>query len=248
VTKAEDNIEESELKANPTVFDEDNHSIIISGISGTVKLQKENGFYSSMRFSIWKPNDDVANGVEDTSMDDSEVLHQLEIKVNDAGITLNGNLVSKELEKSFIVQDNGKEINVTFNDICVKVPIDPSISLDDLAVQIDGDGAPDTERNMAKIAKATDLSVSSNDFKLKIYPNPTTDFVTVDFLNNLSTGNTIIELYNATGEKVKEIYNNTVTKGNLKSIKVELSSLPKGNYFVLINSNGKKLYNQLIKN
>jgi hypothetical protein len=247
-TKADDNIEESELKTNPTVFDEDNHSIIISGISGSVKLQKDNGFYSSMRFSIWKPADDEANGIEDTSMDNSKVLHQLEIKVTDEGVYFNGNLVTEELKKNFTIQDNGKEISVTFTDISVKVPIDSSISLDDLAVQIDGDGAPDTERNVAKMAKGTDVVLSKNDFKLKVYPNPSTNFITIDFANNLMTANTTIELYNATGEKVKDIYNNTITKGDLKSIKVDVSSLPKGNYFVLINSNGKKLYNQIIKN
>ena len=242
------NIEESELNAKPSVFDEDNHTITISGITGSIKLQKDNGFYSKMRFSIWKPTDDVTNGVEDETMENNEVLHQFEIQVTDNGVLFNGNLANNDLNNQFTIHDDGKEISVTFTDVSITVPIDSSVSLDDLAVMIDGDGAPDTESNSAKMSSNTDLSVANKDFSLNIYPNPSSDFLNIDFSNNLSSGNTSILIYNTIGKKIDSFVNEKLEKNSLKSIKLNISNYPKGNYYILIDSNGKKLTKQFIKN
>ncbi len=247
-TNAVNNIEESELTASPTIFDDDTHAIRLSGISGSIKLNKNNGFYSSMRFSVWKPNDDLVNSVEDTTMDDSEVLHQLEIKVTDNGIYFNGDLATEEVKEKFKIVDDGKDIYVTFNDLSVTVPVDRNISLDDMAVQMDGDGAPDTESNIAKMSAKTDTLVDTNNYKFNIHPNPVKDFINIEFSDNLSTGNTVIELYNTNGRKVKEMFNDIIHEKDIKKIHTDISDLPKGNYYVMVNCNGRKLVKQIIKN
>ena len=71
----EENIEESEFKSEPAIFDEASHSIQINGMSGFIKLQKGNGYFSNIRLSVWQPNDDHENSIEDENMDDSEVLN-----------------------------------------------------------------------------------------------------------------------------------------------------------------------------
>ena len=241
------NIEESELKTDAINFNEETHSVEISGITGTIKLQKENGYLSKMRFSIWKPNDDVVNGVEDTTMEQTEVLHQLEIKVTDNGVSFNGNLVNTDLTDQISITDNGKEITVTFTDLKIDVPIDPSISLDDLAVMLDGDGAPDTEANVAKTSNKTDLSISKKDVIFNVYPNPTSDYLTIDFSNELSDGITSILIYNSNGEKIEDVFNNKTVKKEKNFVKLNVSNYPKGNYFILIESNGEKLTKQFLK-
>lgn len=241
------NIEESELSTDATIFDEENHIVKLTGISGKITLQKDNGYYSSMRFSIWKPSDDNVNFVEDTIMDSNEVLHQLELKVTDAGVFFNGNLVSDEITKQFDIVDDGKQIIVEFNDIALEVPIDREINIGDLALQIDGDGAPDTEENVAKVSKKTDLAIAKKEIIFNVFPNPANEIIYIEFKNDFLFENVSIELYNAKGVKLKDIYNDDLKQRESKSFKIDLTSYQKGNYFILINKNGKKLSKQFIK-
>ncbi len=244
---SEENVEESEVKTGAAVFDENSHSIIIPNISGKIKLQKNNGYYSDLRFSIWRPNDDSVNLIEDETVDDSEILHKIAIKLTDKGLIFNGDLVDEDFKSKFKVVDDGKEIYVEFTEVSLKIAIDPNISLNDLAVQIEGDGAPDTESNVAKMIQNTDLS-TTNDYKFSVYPNPAANFVNVEFLNSVSNATTNIRLYNLLGEEIQNIYNGNINKGKLKSLKIDISSLPIGTYLLLIDSGGKKLTKKIIKN
>ncbi|WP_294208951.1 T9SS type A sorting domain-containing protein [uncultured Chryseobacterium sp.] len=245
--EAEETIEESEIKAAPSIFDEDSHAVAIPNINGKIRLKKNNGFYSDLRFSIWKPTDDTVNFIEDETMDDSEILHQITVKVTDNGLIFKGELVTEEIKSKFEVVNTGDEIYVVITGLTLKFPVDQSISLDEVSVQIEGDGAPDTKANAAKMSANTDLAVAKNEYQFNVYPNPTSDFITIDFSNNLSEGNTNIQIYNFSGKKVKDVYNGQVNRGNSKSLKIDLSSLPKGEYFILIDSNGKRLSKKIIK-
>lgn len=248
VDDTEENIEESEITADATIFDQGSHTVVIPNISGKIKLVKNNGFYSDIRFSVWKPNDDNVNMVQDETMDESEILNRLSIKLTDDGLIFKGDLVSDELKSKFNVVEDGREIYVVFNDVSLKIPVDSNIALEDIAVEIEGDGAPDTKSNIAKMSNNTDLAISNNEYKFNVYPNPTSDFINVEFSNNHASGNTTIAIYNTSGTKMKDISTETKDRGSSRSIKVDISSYPKGIYFILVDSNGKKLTKQIIKN
>ncbi|MCX8525871.1 T9SS type A sorting domain-containing protein [Chryseobacterium formosus] len=248
VDDIEENIEESEITADATIFDPGSHTVVIPNISGKIKLVKNNGFYSDIRFSVWKPNDDNVNMVQDEKMDESEILSRLSIKLTDDGLIFKGDLVSEELKSKFTVVDNGREIYVVFNDVSLKIPVDSNIALEDIAVEIEGDGAPDTKSNMAKMSNSTDLAISNNDFKFKVYPNPTSDFINIEYSNNQSSGQTNISIYSLSGVKMKDVFAEISNRGKSQSIKVDISSYPKGVYLILVDNNGKKLSKQIIKN
>lgn len=242
------NIEESTFKSQNADFNEASHSIIIKGISGKIKLQKGNGYYSNIRISVWKPNDDLVNFREDEIMDDSEVISQFEIKVADNGVFFNGKLAIEDLKNKFIITEINNEIFVNFTDISITVPISSELSLDDLAIRYDGDGAPDKETNLKNTVENTDLSLNNNNFKFNTFPNPTTDIFNIEFSNNLSAGNTLIEIYNSLGEKIKDVFNGNLSKDEVKNLEVNLSNFVAGKYFILIVSNEKKLIKQVVKN
>jgi hypothetical protein len=242
------NIEEFSYQSNDEVFNEETHSIQINGISGFIKLQKGNGYYSNIRLSIWKPTDDLINFIEDEKMDDSEVLNQFEIRVTDKGVFFNGNLVSDELKSKFVITEINNEYFVKFDNVGINIPIDSKISLDDLAVRIDGDGAPDKLNNLTNAIADTESSIANNEFKLITFPNPTSSILNVEFSNNLYGGQTIIEIYNSTGEKVKDVFNGNLLVEELKTVQINLSDLINDRYFILIESNGKKLIKQIVKN
>ena len=63
-----------------------------------------------------------------------------------------------------------------------------------------------------------------------IYPNPTTDIV-----NITSDSNAELAIFNATGKEVKRI------RTNEGSTSINISDLPNGMYFIVINGNAHKL-------
>ncbi|TVZ56024.1 putative secreted protein (Por secretion system target) [Lutibacter sp. Hel_I_33_5] len=92
-------------------------------------------------------------------------------------------------------------------------------------------------------------SLSNENFLLdnvniNVYPNPTIDFVNIQFLgtNNKVT----LVLYNSIGAVVKQITNTTYNAAQ-HTIKVDTSRLPKGNYFIYYHSNGVSKTKKLLK-
>jgi hypothetical protein len=75
-----------------------------------------------------------------------------------------------------------------------------------------------------------DDKVSSN--MLKLFPNPSTDIITVNSQQLLVNG---VEIYNALGEKVY-LNNRTIEQKNSRSIEINVSSFPSGVYFVKVKT------------
>lgn len=84
------------------------------------------------------------------------------------------------------------------------------------------------------------LSVKDfNQIKLKVYPNPTSDYLHIN-IDNFDV-NTSLELFNLMGKQVKasHLYSNRAI--------VDISNLAKGVYFLKIHSNGKVATKKIIK-
>lgn len=76
------------------------------------------------------------------------------------------------------------------------------------------------------------------------YPNPFTENTTI-FFTPESDGNASINLYNANGNLLGEIYNDDVVNGQLYQFELDGSSLPEGVYFYTIDCQGKILRQRL---
>jgi len=79
-----------------------------------------------------------------------------------------------------------------------------------------------------------------------IYPNPTTDLVTVEFELKLS-GITTIELLETKGGHIKTILNKFVEAGQQK-VEINTSDIQSGSYFIVVKSEQEKIVFQLIVN
>jgi hypothetical protein len=163
-TNTTKDIEETNFRSKDVQFDEINREIIIDGISGFIKLQKGNGYNSNIRIALWKPSDDFVNEVEDEKMDINEVLSQFEIRLTHRGVFFNGELVSDELKEKFIINDSNNEYDVSFNNLKFVIPVPEGISMDDLAIRIEGDGAPNTKDNLVNSIENTNQSLLNNNF------------------------------------------------------------------------------------
>jgi PKD repeat protein len=91
-------------------------------------------------------------------------------------------------------------------------------------------------------AGAADLTSSTSFFRL--FPNPATDHVTIEFTRNMR-GMCTFTLCSLTGNKVKE-FRQTISDGSL--ISLPLSGLSKGLYFLRINVGGSVSTRKVIIN
>ncbi|TCL65348.1 putative secreted protein (Por secretion system target), partial [Mariniflexile fucanivorans] len=105
-----------------------------------------------------------------------------------------------------------------------------------LCASLDVTGAP--------IVVESSLSIDDNNLNksLKIYPNPVIDDL---ILNNLKGINIkSVNLYDVSGRIVKSINLNN----NVPNIRINISNLNTGTYFILIDSDMGQLRKQLMKN
>ncbi len=80
----------------------------------------------------------------------------------------------------------------------------------------------------------------------RMYPNPVKDFVIIEF-NAIEAGTVQASLINILGTEVKKWEPNPISKGDQK-IKLDLSFLKTGVYFLKISSSGKVVTQVLKKN
>ena len=82
------------------------------------------------------------------------------------------------------------------------------------------------------------------EFEIKVFPNPTTNFINIQFIGN--NEQVKISLYNTIGAIVKEVTNKKYSA--LKhTLHVDVKNLPKGNYFVHYQSKGISKTKKLLK-
>jgi hypothetical protein len=80
----------------------------------------------------------------------------------------------------------------------------------------------------------------------RIYPNPVKDFVTVEF-HSEEAGSLQASLINIAGTEVKKWDSSPISKGDQK-LKLDLSFLKTGVYFLKISSSGRVITQVLKKN
>jgi len=70
---------------------------------------------------------------------------------------------------------------------------------------------------------------------IKVYPNPSNGFITLNITDENKIGNVLVEVYDITG---KVVYNNNFSGANIVQEQIDLSGLNNGMYFLRTNING----------
>ena len=80
--------------------------------------------------------------------------------------------------------------------------------------------------------------------KINLFPNPTMDFINIEFIGN--NEQVKFTLYNTTGAVVKEITNKKYTAFK-HTLSIDIKNLAKGNYFVYYQSKGFSKTKKILK-
>jgi len=92
-----------------------------------------------------------------------------------------------------------------------------------------------------KYSKIVAVDFLNEEYGIKIYPNPTSEIIIIDFLEDAATQPNIISIKNLIGQQVEP--NQIVSKNQ---IKVDLSQLPSGIYFVGITLGEKTIERKIV--
>ncbi len=80
---------------------------------------------------------------------------------------------------------------------------------------------------------------------LKIYPNPTNDFIFLEFNKNVSAELLVVEILNLNGKIVKKADLLSVELN--KTLKIDVTALPKGSYYLRIKNDKSELIRRFVK-
>ena len=87
---------------------------------------------------------------------------------------------------------------------------------------------------------------NQNEIYKTIYPNPTTENVTIEF-ESKNSGNTKIELINEQAATLKTIFNGFLEEG-FQSFQIQTKDIPSGNYFIVVQNEIEYFAFQLVVN
>lgn len=93
----------------------------------------------------------------------------------------------------------------------------------------------------AVVQQATGIKSESLDLKIFMYPNPATNFITIELTENVKTASVIIS--DVSGRKISEAQ---ISNGYYSQ--VDVSALDKGIYFVEVNDGNRRSVEKLVKN
>ncbi len=88
--------------------------------------------------------------------------------------------------------------------------------------------------------------VTNKKFNIKIYPNPTSDQITLQYTIP-SAGNVSVELFDMTGKKVLVQKNNVVQQAGEHNEKISIASLPANAYLLVMTINDEIIREKFIK-
>ena len=95
----------------------------------------------------------------------------------------------------------------------------------------------------ARYSAPTNINKSA---EINVYPNPFSDFVTLDFINGVEQNKLSISVFNYMGQKVLENNLNVATETPFNQ-QLDLGSYPTGIYFINVNTNDKVQTFKVIK-
>jgi len=227
--------EHSRVNCESTVFEK--HKVIKKGIDASFTVLGKD-LFSSLEIIMWLPEVDL--DYVDSVPTSEKTFWRGKIELINGEVLLEGDFPKDSYKITERVTNEGVEYSVLISDMNIEVNYPEGITNEDLieVVMITDAGIHEE----IAINTALNLSKGENLFDLSIYPNPTTDFITISS-NKTMNKELIIELYNGSGKLVTSALMN---ERNTYSFDFNLLNLKSGIFYVLIKDGEKSQMEKII--
>lgn len=217
------------------------HKIKINNVLGFIEAKDDMKAYYQVR--IWVPNHDLQKSIEDTIIDDNEVIWNGKVTIIDNQMILEGGFYNEKFDESM----NGNKKRVSFNGKNFNIHLPNSVDVDDVVVVITADGGYNEQKALRKAAESTETAIQNGDIKFDVFPNPTISEFNVNFKSKVD-GKITVKLYNITGQLIQNVHDQNGKKDEEITVKVDTKSLniPKGVYFVFVEDGSQTYIKKIV--
>ena len=207
--------------------------------NGIIKMRNDDYSIVEMRFTIWRPNDDYANNIEDTVVTAQKTIVEEYIRIKAGVVEISSGLLNNP---AITIYNDGTYSVVEINDLNYTYQIANNENISDLAVYSHVKSCPDDTKmvNFA-IAKSKEKEESTG-LTCKIYPNPSSDFIVVEMPKQKNVAKVEVKIFTIDGKLVKsKTFNDLLGANDKLLLELDVSDLLAGEYVVNILINDDDL-------
>jgi hypothetical protein len=208
----------------------DDLAITLSSAAGTTQN-------NTVTVAAWLPVD-VAGASEEDTYDDSKAIAYGTVSLKDGILHITGSVFSAD-DFTVTTSTDGK-IVATYVGGSKTIPIPASVDMEGVAVHTGGDIKEEEAGLMKKLMEAQSNGAAT----LKLYPNPATSGLQLS-LEQSTASDVSIGIYDIAGKKVKAL--DVILQNGAADLKIDITTLPAGTYFVLVKGTDLKLVQQFTK-
>ncbi|MBL7728531.1 MAG: T9SS type A sorting domain-containing protein [Dinghuibacter sp.] len=230
------------------VFDSRSHSIVLQGINGTLGVDVPDMANAYTTIKIWILD---ARNVKDEK--DARVITSMQAMVINGQLVVQGGFSASDFQ-----QPTRNKAQYNISNITKTIPIDPSISLDDIIVEVGSDAGAlsdgiaakyQPDFNTPEMKRITEQMQQEAIFKLNILQNPVSNKLNLSIANGQNHYNNVtVSILSASGDVVKEVYSGKMPEESAKNITVDVSALKPGIYYLTaITGNRDRFTRKFVK-
>lgn len=181
-------------------IDSDTRKFTISAGNGVIKLK--NNDYSSveMKFTLWQPNDDYTNYIEDTVVTANKTLVEEYIQIKGGKVEISPGLLNNSGITSY---NDGEYTVVEINNLSYEYTIPNSADINNLAINSHVGSSPDDSKMVAQSVVRSKEKEDETGLIYKVYPNPSNDYLVIEIPKHEIVTKVELKLFNIGGKLVK---------------------------------------------
>jgi hypothetical protein len=227
----------------PDFSDSVNKTITLSNIHIDFTQLSTSSYTNSYEIDIWLPQDDTVNYIEDTLISLNKILIYGKVTLYQGNITVSGDLFS--VNDFSVVTDEDGIVTLSYIGGSKLYTFSNYQDFDNAAVYSKGD-LNETTSILNLSLDETEIKLKSVKESLLLYPNPTTEKLSISYLPK-NDCQILISVFNSDGkcvltEKNEKVFSNI----NFKQ-EIDVKTLSPGIYFLLINNGTNKYLKQFSK-
>lgn len=196
---------------------------------------------NKFEFTFWIPNH--TDEVEDTQIDDDEILYSTIVELHKGKLSVKGNIFT---EKDFSVIINDGIATVEYIGDTKKLYIPEEYQDLDKALSFAGDVTIDEDTEFQNAIDSENNALLKNELSLEIFPNPVIETLNVGFRTN-NVENPTVTIYSIDGKLMRSFSKDFVQKNMSAQIQLNVNDFLPGTYLILLQVGEEKIIEKFIK-
>jgi hypothetical protein len=192
-----------------------------------------------MKFTIWRPNDDYTNSIEDTTVTLQKTIVEEYIRIRAGVVEISSGLLNNPAITSY---NDGTYTIVDINDLKYSYNISSAEDITNLAVASHVKTYPDDSKMVTYALAKSKLKEEETGLIYKVFPNPGNDYIFVEVPMQKKVTKIEVKIFTMKGTLVKrKVFKNSTEMDDKLLLELDVSDLSASEYIVNILINDTEL-------